>query len=98
MSPVNNIWAWGFPAGSVVKNPPVSAGDPGDPALIPEWRRCPGEGKAPTPAFLPGESHGQRGLAGYSPRGHKDCDKTEWLNNDVWVTKDVLIRLCSMMS
>ena len=26
----------------------------------------------PTPAFLPGESHGQRGaLAGYSPRGHR---------------------------
>ena len=25
----------------------------------------------PTPAFLPGESHGQRNLAGYSPRGHK---------------------------
>ena len=25
----------------------------------------------PTPAFLPGESHGQRSLAGYSPRGHK---------------------------
>ena len=25
----------------------------------------------PTPVFLPGESHGQRGLAGYSPGGHK---------------------------
>ena len=24
-----------------------------------------------TPVFLPGESHGQRSLAGYSPRGHK---------------------------
>ena len=23
----------------------------------------------PTPGFLPGESQGQRGLAGYSPRG-----------------------------
>ena len=27
---------------------------------------------ATTPVFLPGESHGQRSLAGYSPRGHKD--------------------------
>ena len=25
----------------------------------------------PTPVFLPGESHGQRSLAGYSPWGHK---------------------------
>ena len=27
--------------------------------------------RQPTPVFLPGESHGQRSLAGYSPRGHK---------------------------
>ena len=26
--------------------------------------------------FLPGESHGQRSLAGYSPRGHKESDMT----------------------
>ena len=25
----------------------------------------------PTPVFLPGDSHGQRSLAGYSPWGHK---------------------------
>ena len=25
----------------------------------------------PTPVFLPGKSHGQRGLAGYSPWGRK---------------------------
>ena len=33
----------------------------------------------PTPVFLPGESHGQRSLAGYSPWGHKESDKTERL-------------------
>ena len=33
-----------------------------------------------TPAFLPGESHGRRSLAGYSPRGHKGSDMTERLN------------------
>ena len=27
--------------------------------------------------FLPGESHGQRSLAGYSSRGHKGSDVTE---------------------
>ena len=31
----------------------------------------------PTPVFLPGESHGQRSLAGYSPWGHKESDMTE---------------------
>ena len=29
----------------------------------------------PTPIFLPGESHGQRSLVGYSPWGHKESDK-----------------------
>ena len=28
----------------------------------------------PTPEFLPGESHGQRSLVGYSPRGRKESD------------------------
>jgi len=30
-----------------------------------------------TPVFLPGESHGQRSLAGYSPQGCKESDITE---------------------
>ena len=30
-----------------------------------------------TPVFLPGESHGQRNLAGYSPWGHSELDMTE---------------------
>ena len=29
------------------------------------------------PVFLPGESHGQRSLEGYSPWGHKGSDTTE---------------------
>ena len=28
-------------------------------------------------SFLPGESHVQRSLAGYSPWGHKESDTTE---------------------
>ena len=31
----------------------------------------------PTPVFLPGESHGQRSLAGYRPQGHKEMDMIE---------------------
>ena len=34
----------------------------------------------PTPAFLPGKSHGQRSLAGYSPWGLKESDMTERLS------------------
>ena len=37
------------------------------------WRRK----WQPTPVFLPGESHGQRNLAGYSPCDHKS---QIWLN------------------
>ena len=37
------------------------------------WRRK----WQPTPVFLPGESHGQRSLVGFSPRGHKESDTTE---------------------
>ena len=32
---------------------------------------------ATTPVFLPGESHGQRSLAGYSPWSRKESDRTE---------------------
>ena len=31
----------------------------------------------PPLAFLPGESYGQRNLAGYSPQGYKELDTTE---------------------
>ena len=30
----------------------------------------------PTPVFLPGESHEQRGLVGYSPQDYKELDNT----------------------
>ena len=35
----------------------------------------------PTPVFLPGELHGQRSLAGYSPWGRKESDTTERLTD-----------------
>ena len=37
------------------------------------------EGMAPTPVLLPGESQGQRSLAGCSSWGHKEPDTTERL-------------------
>ena len=68
-------WTLGFPGGSVVKNPPVVQDTLGreDP-LQTEWQ--------PTPVFLPGGSHGQRSLAGYSLWEHKELDTTERLNNN----------------
>ena len=39
----------------------------------PFWRRK----WQPTPVFLPGGSHGQRSLVGYSPWGRKESDTTE---------------------
>ena len=61
----------------VVKNPPTNAGrcqrSRFDPWIgkIP-WRRA----QQPIPGFLPGESHGQRSLAGCSPQGHTESDTT----------------------
>ena len=37
------------------------------------WRRA----QHPIPVFLPGESHGQKSLTGYSPEGHKESDTTK---------------------
>ena len=45
----------------------------------------------PTPVFLPGRSHGQRSLAGYSPWGHKESDKSHPLSMHAYLT-------CSFLS
>ena len=48
------------------------------------WVQSPGQedplGKGMA-VFLPGEFHGQRSLAGYSPCGHKESDMTEQLTH-----------------
>ena len=52
--------------------------DTGDAGLIPGSGRSPGERKWQTTSiFLPGESYGQRSLAGYSLWGCKESDTTE---------------------
>ena len=60
------------------KNPPVNAGEGKRCRFNPWfgnilWRRA----LQPTPVCLPGESHGQRSLVGYSPWGHKGSNMTE---------------------
>ena len=60
----------GFSGGSVVKNPPVNAGDSGS---IPGSGRSPGEGHGnPLQCSCLKKSPGQRSLVGYSPRGHRE--------------------------
>ena len=62
-------------------NLPANTGDVRDTDLIPgsvgkiSWKRA----WQPTLIFLPGEFHGERSLAGYSPWGHKESDITEQL-------------------
>ena len=66
---------------SVVKNPPAKCKRVGfDPWVrkIP-WRRK----WQPTPVFLPGKSHGQRSLVGYSPWGHKRVGHN-WATKQQW--------------
>ena len=66
---------WAFPNGSSHKGSVCNAGDADS---IPRLGRFPwGRKWQPTLVFLPGESHGQRSWAGYSPWGHKESDMTE---------------------
>ena len=41
----------------------------------------------PNPVFLPGESHGERSLVGYSPWGRKESDMTERLSLSSYSSK-----------
>ena len=69
---------WGFPSGSNSTKIHLQWGRPGFNPRVGKilWRRE----WQPTSVFLPGESHGQRSLAGYSPQGHKESDMTEQLS------------------
>ena len=70
----------------MVKNLLANAGDPGS---IPGTGRSPGGGSGqPPPVILPGKSHGQRSLAGYSPWGHKR------VGHDLVTKEQQLVRVC----
>ena len=81
-----NSWT-GFCGGSDYKESVCNAGDLNS---IPGSGRFPRRRKwQPTPVFLPGKSHGQRSLAGYSPWGHErvghDCLSTTMIcRQDLW--------------
>ena len=66
------VYVWASQVVLVVKNLP------GDLGLIPGLGKIPWRREwQPTPVFLPGESPGQRSLAGYSPWGCKESGTTE---------------------
>ena len=71
-------YSWASLGAQLVKNPPAMWETWFNPWVgkIP-WRRE----RLPTPVFWPGESHEQRSLVGYSPRGDKESDTTEQLNH-----------------
>ena len=75
LSELSPLFILSFPGGSDNK---ASACNVGDLGSIPWWGRFPGEGNGNQ--FLPGESHGQRSLVGYRPRGRTESDMTEWLH------------------
>ena len=65
----------------MVKNLPVIGKIP--------WRRE----WLPISVFLPGESHGQSDLVGYSPRDCKELDTTELLTLSLNIVKAILVPL-----
>ena len=91
VSPLEMFWHWSnswlgqiwkpsfrtavFPDGSGGKESACNAGDTGS---LPRLGWSPWQ---PTPVFFPGESHGQRSLAGYCPWSCKESDTTEWLSH-----------------
>ena len=61
---------------SVIKNPPANAGDIGNTGSNP------GSGR-PTLVFLPEKPHGQRSLAGYSPKSCQELDMAKQMHTYV---------------
>ena len=76
---------------ALVKNVPANAGDARVCGFDPWGGKIPWHGKEqPTPVFLPGGSHRQRSLGGYSPWGHKESDKlSHWARLLVWMYLDL---------
>ena len=78
---------WASLVAQMVKNPP---------AMWETWVWSPGwvdpleEGMATTPVFLPGESHGQRNLAGCSPWGHKEVGH-DWMTERLSTAQQVQV-------
>ena len=88
-----NLYLESFPGGASGKEPACQCRRHKrrgfDPCIEITWNRA----WLPTPVFLPWESHGQKSLAGYSPWGCKESDKTEVTQqacpHSIWKPKSV---------
>ena len=74
----------------VVKNPPANGGDSdlwvGKIPWSRKWQF--------TPVFLPGNFHGQRTLAGWSPCAYKELDTIEQLNTHTRACTHTRTHIC----
>ena len=69
-----------FPGDTVVKNPPANTGDHQRLRFDPWVRKFPWRRKwQSAPGFLPGKSHGQQSLVGYSPKCFKELGRSDIL-------------------
>ena len=69
---------WGFPGGARGKEPACQCRRRKTHGFDPWVRKIPWRRAwQPTPVFLPGKSHRQSSLVGYSPWGRKQSDVTE---------------------
>ena len=77
-TPIKKMKILGFPGGASDKELACQCRRHGFNSWVRKipWRRK----WQPTPVFLPGDSHGQKSLAGYSTRGLKELDTTEQLH------------------
>ena len=69
------LYTWASLVAQTINNLPAMQ----DTRFAPWVEKILEKGMATTPVFLPGEFHGQRSLARYSPWGHKESDTTERL-------------------
>ena len=75
------LLCWGFPGGTNGEELACNAGDRRDAGSVSGLGKSPGGGHGnPLQLFLPGESHGQRSLVGYSPRVAKSWTRLKQLS------------------
>ncbi|CAI9167861.1 unnamed protein product [Rangifer tarandus platyrhynchus] len=75
----------------VANSLPANAGDLRDGGSIPGSGRSPGGGHGNPPVFLPGESHGQRSLAGFQSIGSQSGTGLKRLStHKFWIKFDLL--------
>ena len=80
------IVLFGFPGGSVLNNLPAMQ-EMQETRVQSQGQNLPWRRKwQPTPVFLPGKSHGERSLAGYSPWGRKKVRQNLATTNSILST------------